>query len=149
MTIKQQFKGKFAKCLTDLSSSNEEYVKCLLKLEDLEKEYESKYNKLLQGRLFVNIDNVLFLVKKVYLDTNHYNINDMPQVLTEVYVSDCLDGFTYKTDLLQATLTEWYEDRSGKKVVQEVKCDDFSKDMLCKIIKDSYENKIKLRKRKL
>ena len=146
MTIKQQFKSKFNKCVTDIKNNQEKYTEYSLKLNALEKDYEEKYKQLLEGRLFVNIDNTLFLVKKVYLDTNFYNTNNMPQVMTEMYVCDCLDSFNYKSDLLTGTLEEWYEDKQGKKVVQELKCDNFLKTILCKVIKDCEENKVKIKK---
>ena len=147
MTIKQQFRSKFNKCVSDLNNNQDKYTQCLLKLDSLEKEYEDKYKQLLEGCLFVNVDNTLFLVKKVYVDTNSYNTSNMPQVMTEMYVVDCLDGFNYKSDLLTGTLTEWYEDKQGKKVVQELKCDNFLKTILCKVIKDCEENKVKLKKK--
>lgn len=148
MTLKQQFKSAFNRCITELNNNRQQYSEYLLALDKLEREYEQKYKQLLQGKIFVNVDNVVFLVDEVYLDTNTYITNNMPQIMTKMYVADCLDGFNYRADFLTGTLSEWYEDMSGKKVVQEIKCDEFLKNMLRKIIIDSYENKVRLRKRR-
>ena len=149
MTIKQRFKPQFSKCVKKLNTLDNEYKTCLIDLTSLENEYEQVYKKLLENKLFINVDNTLFLVKEVWVDNNLYNSQNMPEVMCEVYVTTYLDNeFNYKAELLTASLNEWYENNNGNKVVQELKTDSISKDLIVQLITDSYKNKIKLKRKK-
>ena len=148
MTIKQQFKTKFNKCLSDINESRDGCRKLLTELAVLENNYENSYKNILENKLFINSDDVLFFVESVYVDRSCYDNQNMPIVMSNTFVLDYAASYRYKSSLLNGPITTWYEDSAGKRVVHEVKCDNIAKSIIKQLVIDSYENKIKLKRKK-